>query len=68
MTDSGTATATGGALELVRGPGDQTILRNNGDIEVTPDGGGLMIIQFPTNGLAYTYSLPTASENYCLNK
>ena len=64
--DSGTATYTGGALELVSGGGDQIIIRNNGDIEVTPDGGGLMKIQFPTNGLAYTYSLPTASGTIAL--
>lgn len=67
LTDgSDTATYTGGALELVSGGGDQTIIRNTGDIEVTPDGGDTMRLQFPSNGLTYTYSLPTASGTIAL--
>ena len=70
LTDGAdTATWTGGALTLLGGgfdPADQTIIRKNGDIEVTPDGGGLMKIQFPSNGLAYTYSLPTATGTVAL--
>ena len=67
LTDGNdTATYTGGALELVSGGGDQTIIRNNGDIEVTPDGSGTMKLQFPSNGLTYTYSLPTATGTIAL--
>jgi len=70
LTDGAdTATYEGGGLTLLGGglgSANQTLIRNNGDIEVTPDGGGLMKIQFPSNGLAYTYSLPTATGTIAL--
>jgi hypothetical protein len=70
LTDgANTATYEGGGLTLLGGgfgAADQIVIRNTGDIEVTPDGGGLMKIQFPTNGLAYTYSLPTATGTIAL--
>ena len=70
LTDgANTATYEGGGLTLLGGgfgAADQIVIRNTGDIEVPPDGGGLMKIQFPTNGLAYTYSLPTATGTIAL--
>ena len=61
-----TATYTGGALELVSGGGDQTIIRNNGTIEVTPDGGDTVRLKFPTDDLAHNYTLPTATGTIAL--